>query len=112
MEWKLRENDKKLGKRYEMEFGTLFLWFSLEGRFYGIDTAKRTVVDMEAAGLKTDKLRQGRDADVMTSEKKHHVTSGKMPRVTNEIGSGDHVTQDARTNYGEVDDERAIIRRS
>ena len=32
--------------------------------------------------------------------------------VTNEIGSGDHVTQDARTNYGEVDDERAMIRRS
>jgi hypothetical protein len=48
----------------------------------------------------------------MTSEKKHHVTSGKVPRVTNEIGSGDHVTQDARTNYGEVDDERAMIRRS
>ena len=89
------------------------IWtYHFEGRFYGIDTAKRTVVDMEAAGLKTDKLRQGRDADVMTSEKNHHVTSGKVPRVTNEIGSGDHVTQDARTNYGEVDDERAMIRRS
>ena len=89
------------------------IWtYHFEGRFYGIDTAKRTVVDMEDAGLKTDKLRQGRDADVMTSEKKHHVTSGKVPRVTNEIGSGDHVTQDARTNYGEVDDERAMIRRS
>ena len=48
----------------------------------------------------------------MTSETKHHVTKGRVPRVSNEIGSGDHVTQDARNSYGEVDDERAMIRRS
>lgn len=86
--------------------------YHFEGRLYGIDTTKRKVVDMEAAGIRTEKLRQTRDADVMTSEKKHHVANGKMPRLSNEIGSGDHVTQDARSSYGEVDDERAMIRRS
>ncbi len=70
---------------------------------------------MKAAGIKADKLKANittRDADVMTSETKHHVTKGRVPRVSNEIGSGDHVTQDARNSYGEVDDERAMIRRS
>ena len=89
------------------------IWtYRFEGRLYCIDTAKRTVVDVKAAGIKADKLRQSRDADVMTSETKHHVTKGRVPRVSNEIGSGDHVTQDARNSYGEVDDERAMIRRS
>ena len=86
--------------------------YRFEGKLYCIDTTKRTVVDMKAAGIKADKLRQSRDADVMTSEAKHHVTKGRVPRVSNEIGSGDHVTQDARNSYGEVDDERAMIRRS
>ena len=70
---------------------------------------------MKAAGIKADKLKANintRDADVMASGMKHHVTKGRVPRVSNEIGSGDHVTQDARNNYGEVDDERAMIRRS
>ena len=92
------------------------IWtYRFEGRLYCIDTAKRTVVDVKATGIKTEKLKASintRDADVMTSETKHHVTKGRVPRVSNEIGSGDHVTQDARNSYGEVDDERAMIRRS
>ena len=92
------------------------IWtYRFEGRLYCIDTAKRTVVDVKATGIKTEKLKASintRDADVMTSATKHHVTKGRVPRVSNEIGSGDHVTQDARNSYGEVDDERAMIRRS
>ena len=61
------------------------------------------------------KFKASRSADIETSEHKHNVSSGRTRPISNEIGSGDRINYNPdanRNSYGEVDDEKAMIRRS
>ena len=92
------------------------IWtYRFEDRLFCVNPAKKEVVDLEKAGVDMSRFKSGRSADIETSEHKHNVTSGKARLISNEIGSGDRINYNPdanRNSYGEVDDERAMIRRS
>jgi len=92
------------------------IWtYRFEDKFFCVNPSKREVVDLEANGIDMSKFKASRSADIETSEHKHHVQSGKFRPISNEIGSSDRINYNPdanRNSYGEVDDERAMIRRS
>ena len=92
------------------------IWtYRFEDKFFCVNPSKREVVDLEASGIDMSKFKTSRSADIETSEHKHHVQSGKSRPISNEIGSSDRINYNPdanRNSYGEVDDERAMIRRS
>jgi hypothetical protein len=80
-----------------------------------VNPSKREVVGLEANDIDMSKFKASRSADIETSEHKHHAASGKSRPISNEIGSSDRINYNPdanRNSYGEVDDERAMIRRS
>ena len=80
-----------------------------------MNPSKRELVDLEASGIDMSKFKASRSADIETSEHKHHAQSGKTRPISNDIGSSDRINYNPdanRNSYGEVDDERAMIRRS
>ena len=92
------------------------IWtYRFEEKLFCVNPSKREVVDFEKAGVDMGRFKSGRSADIETSEHKHNVSSGKSRPISNEIGSGDRINYNPdanRNSYGEVDDERAMIRRS
>ena len=92
------------------------IWtYRFEDKFFCVNPSKREVVDLQAAGVDMSRFKASRSADIETSEHKHHVASGKSRPISNEIGSSDRINYNPdanRNSYGEVDDERAMIRRS
>ena len=92
------------------------IWtYRFEDKFFCVNPSKREVIDLEASGIDMSKFKSSRSADIETSEHKHNVASGKARPISNEIGSSDRINYNPdanRNNYGEVDDERAMIRRS
>ena len=92
------------------------IWtYRFEDKLFCVNPSKREVVDLEASGIDTSKFKSSRSADIETSEHKHNVTQGRPRPISNEIGSSDRINYNPdanRNNYGEVDDERAMIRRS
>ena len=92
------------------------IWtYRFEDKLFCVNPSKREVVDLEASGIDTSKFKSSRSADIETSEHKHNVAQGKARPISNEIGSSDRINYNPdanRNNYGEVDDERAMIRRS
>jgi len=92
------------------------IWtYRFEDKLFCVNPSKREVVDLEASGIDTSKFKSSRSADIETSEHKHNVTQGRTRPISNEIGSSDRINYNPdanRNNYGEVDDERAMIRRS
>ena len=92
------------------------IWtYRFEDKLFCVNPSKREVVDLEASGIDTSKFKSSRSADIETSEHKHNVTQGRTRTISNEIGSNDRINYNPdanRNNYGEVDDERAMIRRS
>ena len=92
------------------------IWtYRFEDKFFCVNPSKREVVDLEASGIDTSKLKASRSADIGTSEHRHSANMGKVRQINNEIGSSDRINYNPDTNrnsYGEVDDERAMIRRS
>ena len=92
------------------------IWtYRFEDKFFCVNPSKREVVDLEANGIDMSKFKTSRSADIETSEHKHNVSSGRTRPISNEIGSGDRINYNPdanRNSYGEVDDERAMIRRS
>ena len=92
------------------------IWtYRFEDKLFCVNPSKREVVDLEASGINMSKFKSSRSADIETSEHKHNVTQGKARPISNEIGSSDRINYNPdanRNNYGEVDDERAMIRRS
>ncbi len=92
------------------------IWtYRFEDRLFCVNPSKREVVDLEARGIDMSRFKSGRSADIETSEHKHNVSSGRTRPISNEIGSGDRINYNPdanRNSYGEVDDERAMIRRS
>ena len=92
------------------------IWtYRFEDKFFCVNPSKREVVDPEANGIDMSKFKTSRSADIETSEHKHHVTSGRSRPISNEIGSSDRINYNPDANhnsYGEVDDEKAMIRRS
>ena len=92
------------------------IWtYRFEEKLFCVNPSKREVVDLEASGINMSRFKSGRSADIETSEHKHNVSSGKSRPISNEIGSGDRINYNPdanRNSYGEVDDERAMIRRS
>ena len=92
------------------------IWtYRFEEKLFCVNPSKREVVDLEKAGVDMGRFKSGRSADIETSEHKHNVSSGKSRPISNEIGSGDRINYNPdanRNSYGEVDDERAMIRRS
>ena len=92
------------------------IWtYRFEDKFFCVNPSKREVVDLEASGIDMSKFKSSRSADIETSEHKHNVTQGRTRPISNEIGSSDRINYNPdanRNNYGEVDDERAMIRRS
>ena len=92
------------------------IWtYRFEEKLFCVCPNKKEVVDLEAAGIDTKKLSRSKGADIETSEHKHNVAQGGHRPISNEIGSGDRINYNPdanRNSYGEVDDERAMIRRS
>ena len=92
------------------------IWtYRFEDKFFCVNPSKREVVDLEASGIDTSKLRGSRSADIETSEHHHSTNMGKVRQINNDIGSSDRINYNPdanRNSYGEVDDERAMIRRS
>ena len=92
------------------------IWtYRFEDKFFCVNPSKRKVVDLEANGIDMSKFKASRSADIETSEHKHNVSSGRTRPISNEIGSGDRINYNPdanRNSYGEVDDERTMIRRS
>ena len=92
------------------------IWtYRFEDKFFCVNPSKREVVDLEANGIDMSKFKASRSADIETSEHKHHAASGKSRLISNEIGSSDRINYNPdanRNSYGEVDDERTMIRRS
>ena len=92
------------------------IWtYRFEDKFFCVNPSKREVVDLEASGIDTSKLKASRSADIETSEHRHSSNMGKVRQINNDIGSSDRINYNPdanRNNYGEVDDERAMIRRS
>ena len=92
------------------------IWtYRFEDKFFCVNPSKREVVDLEASGIDTSKFKSSRSADIETSEHRHSANMGKVRQINNEIGSSDRINYNPdanRNNYGEVDDERAMIRRS
>ena len=92
------------------------IWtYRFEDKLFCVNPSKREVVDLEASGIDTSKFKSSRSADIETSEHKHNMTQGKARPISNEIGSSDRINYNPdanHNNYGEVDDERAMIRRS
>ena len=92
------------------------IWtYCFEDKFFCVNPSKREVVDLEASGIDTSKLKGSRSADIETSEHRHSANMGKVRQINNEIGSSDRINYNPdanRNSYGEVDDERAMIRRS
>ena len=92
------------------------IWtYRFEDKFFCVNPSKREVVDLQAAGVDMSKFKASRSADIETSEHKHHIQSGKSRPISNEIGSSDRINYNPdanRNSYGEVDDERTMIRRS
>jgi hypothetical protein len=92
------------------------IWtYRFEDKFFCVNPSKREVIDMEAAGIDMSKFRGSRSADIETSEHRHSSNMGKVRQINNDIGSSDRINYNPdanRNSYGEVDDERAMIRRS
>jgi hypothetical protein len=92
------------------------IWtYRFEDKFFCVNPSKREVIDMEAAGVDMDKFKTSRSADIETSEHRHSSNMGKVRQINNDIGSSDRINYNPdanRNSYGEVDDERAMIRRS
>ena len=92
------------------------IWtYRFEDRLFCVNPSKKEVVDLDKAGIDISRLRSSRSADIETSEHKHNVNSRKARPISNEIGSGDRINYNPdanRNSYGEVDDERAMLRRS
>ena len=92
------------------------IWtYRFEDKFFCVNPSKREVVDLEANGIDTSKLKVSRSADIEISEHRHSSNMGKIRQINNEIGSSDRINYNPdanRNSYGEVDDERAMIRRS
>ena len=92
------------------------IWtYRFEDKLFCVNPSKREVFDLEASGIDMRKFRSANSADIETSEHRHNVAQSKTRPISNEIGSSDRINYnpDANQNsYGEVDDERAMIRRS
>ena len=92
------------------------IWtYRFEDKFFCVNPSKREIVDLEASGIDTRKFKSSRSADIETSEHRHSANMGKVRQINNEIGSSDRINYNPdanRNSYGEVDDERAMIRRS
>ena len=92
------------------------IWtYRFEDKFFCVNPSKREVVDLEASGIDMNKFRRANSADIETSEHKHNMTKGGTRPISNEIGSSDRINYNPdanRNSYGEVDDERAMIRKS
>jgi hypothetical protein len=92
------------------------IWtYRFEEKLFCVNPSKREVVDLEASGIDMRKFRNANSADIETSEHRHNVAQGKTRPISNEIGSSDRINYNPdanRNSYGEVDDERAMIRRS
>ena len=92
------------------------IWtYRFEDKFFCVNPSKREVVDLEASGIDISKFKVSRSADIETSEHKHNTGQGKTRPISNDIGSSDRINYNPdanRNSYGEVDDERAMIRRS
>ena len=92
------------------------IWtYRFEDKFFCVNPSKRELVDLEASGIDMSKFKASRSADIETSEHKHNTGLGKTRSISNEIGSSDRINYNPdanRNSYGEVDDERAMIRRS
>ena len=92
------------------------IWtYRFEDKFFCVNPSKREVVDLEASGIDTSKFKSSHSANIETSEHRHSANLGKVRQINNEIGSSDRINYNPdanRNSYGEVDDERAMIRRS
>ena len=92
------------------------IWtYRFEDKFFCVNPSKREVVDLEASGIDMSKFKVSRSADIETSGHKHSTGQGKTRPISNDIGSSDRINYNPdanRNSYGEVDDERAMIRRS
>ncbi|MBR4921931.1 MAG: hypothetical protein IKZ62_11560, partial [Prevotella sp.] len=92
------------------------IWtYRFEDKLFCVNPSKREIVDLEAAGVDMSKFKPSRSADIETSEHKHNTGQGKTRPILNDIGSSDRINYNPdanRNSYGEVDDERAMIRRS
>ena len=92
------------------------IWtYRFEDKFFCVNPSKREIVDLEAAGVDMSKFKPSRSADIETSEHKHNTGQGKTRPILNDIGSSDRINYNPdanRNSYGEVDDEKAMIRRS
>jgi hypothetical protein len=92
------------------------IWtYRFEDKFFCVNPSKREIVDLEASGIDMSKFKASRSADIETSEHKHSTGQGKTRPISNDIGSSDRINYNPdanRNSYGEVDDERAMIRRS
>ena len=92
------------------------IWtYRFEEKLFCVNPSKREVVDLEANGIDMRKFRSANSADIETSEHKHNMNQGRTRPISNEIGSSERINYNPdanRNSYGEVDDERAMIRRS
>lgn len=92
------------------------IWtYRFEDKLFCVTPSWREVVDLEAAGVDMGKFKTSRSADIETSEHRHNMPQGRTRPISNEIGSSDRINYNPdanRNSYGEVDDERAMIRRS
>ena len=92
------------------------IWtYRFEDKFFCVNPSKREIVDLEASGIDMSKFKVSRSADIETSGHKHSTGQGKTRPISNDIGSSDRINYNPdanRNSYGEVDDERAMIRRS
>ena len=92
------------------------IWtYRFEDKFFCVNPSKREVVDLEANDIDTSKFKSSRSTDIETAEHRHSANMGKVRQINNEIGSSDRINYNPdanRNSYGEVDDERAMIRRS
>ena len=90
------------------------IWtYRFEDKFFCVNPSKREVVDLEASGIDMSKFR--RSAEIGTSAHSHNTNRGRMRPISNEIGSSDRINYNPdanRNSYGEVDDEKAMLRRS
>ena len=90
------------------------IWtYRFEEKLFCVNPSKREVVDLEANGIDMRKFRSANSADIETSEHKHNMNQGRTRPISNEIGSSDRINYNPDANhnsYGEVDDERAMIR--
>ena len=90
------------------------IWtYRFEDKLFCVNPSKREVVDLEASGIDMSKFR--RSAEIGASAHRHNVAQGRMRPISNEIGSSDRINYNPdanRNSYGEVDDEKAMLRRS